>query len=200
MIAAALIQSVYALLTAIAVGFELVPWTREAFVKYGRTRSARPKAQGRPSRGAQSISRAPWLAAALEWFAATTVPKNWFSQFYWTGAAVGGLVLLDTVLWLWRSRSYSPGLQEPAPCFVFAAAALLERWIGRAPQAAPTAIGSRGLAAVAGLTMYSIHIVVRLKETVCDQPISSARMHIGQYAVGMVFYVVTPLAVVVDAH
>ncbi|KAJ2455367.1 Steroid 5 alpha-reductase 3 [Coemansia sp. RSA 2336] len=52
---------------------------------------------------------------------------------------------------------------------------------------------------VMGLLMYNIHVLLRLRETVCDQPVSSAQMHIGQYAVGMVFYIATPFAVVADA-
>ncbi|KAJ2499804.1 hypothetical protein GGH96_003237 [Coemansia sp. RSA 1972] len=194
MIAVALIQSIYVLLTAIAFAFELVPWTRDAFVKYGRTRSTRTPA------AAQVTERAPGIATVLERFAAVTVPKNWFSQFYWTGAVVGSLVLVDAVLWIWRSCR--PGAQDLTHTHVFAVAALLESWIGRDPlETVPAAeTSTRVLAAVVGLSMYCIHIATRLKECVFDQPTTDARMHVGQYAVGVVFYIATPFAIVADAY
>ncbi|KAJ2658225.1 hypothetical protein IW148_004781 [Coemansia sp. RSA 1199] len=194
MIVVVLIQSVYVLLTAIAFAFELVPWTRDAFVKYGRTRSTRTTA------AAQGTVGAPLIATALEQFAAMTVPKNLFSQFYWTGAVVGSLVLLDAVLWIWRSCR--PGAQDLTCTHMFAAAVQLESWIGRdPPDTVPAAeTSTRALAAVVGLSMYCIHVATRLKECVFDQPTTDARMHVGQYAVGMVFYIATPFAIVADAY
>ncbi|KAJ1779320.1 hypothetical protein IW142_000938 [Coemansia sp. RSA 564] len=195
MIAVVLIQSIYVLLTAIAFAFELVPWTREAFVKYGRTRSTRTAAAA-----AQGTVCAPGTATTLERFTAMTVPKNWFSQFYWTGAVVGSLVLLDAVLWIWRSCRF--GAQDLTHTHTFAAAVQLESWIDRdPPETVPAAeTSSRVLAAVVGLSMYCIHIAIRLKECVFDQPTTDARMHVGQYAVGMIFYIATPFAIVADAY
>ncbi|KAJ1822102.1 hypothetical protein LPJ56_003134 [Coemansia sp. RSA 2599] len=72
------------------------------------------------------------------------------------------------------------------------------------------AVGSTGIGlglaqsshktALLALSMYNAHVALRLKETVCDQPETSARMHIGQYGVGIIYYVVTPFAVVVDSY
>ncbi|KAJ2235975.1 hypothetical protein IWW45_002161 [Coemansia sp. RSA 485] len=64
----------------------------------------------------------------------------------------------------------------------------------------PGSIKSPHMAALLTLLMYIIHVALRLKETVRDQPKTDARMHIGQYGVGIIYYIVTPLAVVADAY
>ncbi|KAI9477387.1 3-oxo-5-alpha-steroid 4-dehydrogenase-domain-containing protein [Coemansia mojavensis] len=170
-----LLQSIYALLAAIALAFELVPWTRNAFVKYGRTRDANVDAL--------RLRSTSLCAVLLTRFSSLTVSKNLFSHFYWIGAFSGWLVLLDVAIWLWSGHST-----------IFSPVSTLESW----DLAGHTALGRRS-SMVVGLLMYNIHVLLRLKETVCDQPVSSAQMHIGQYAVGMVFYIATPFAMVADA-
>ncbi|KAJ2295514.1 hypothetical protein IWW55_005423 [Coemansia sp. RSA 2706] len=192
MIALALLRGVYALLAAIAIAFELVPWTREAFVKYGRTRGV---GSGPPP----AWTRLP-CAEVVERFASATVPKNLFSQFYWVGAMAACLVLLDSLLGLWHVGSSN--VHDSSFGLVHAFLGHIDTWAGHpAPQAVVrAAMDSRRLAAIAGLSMYTGHVLARLKETVCDQPATQARMHIGQYAVGMIFYIITPVAVVADAY
>ncbi|KAJ2082964.1 hypothetical protein H4R24_001158 [Coemansia sp. RSA 988] len=165
----------YALLAGLAIAFELVPFTREAFVKYGKTRSASPAVRG--------VMRQSWPAATVRLCVSATVPKNLFAQFYYVGAAVGSLLMLDFVCLSRTSLPRSLQLLEASL-----------QWINRGSihAAAP------GRIALLGLAMYNVHVFVRLKESVFDQPATSARMHVGQYAVGLLFYLATPFALVVD--
>ncbi|KAJ1726758.1 hypothetical protein LPJ61_004981, partial [Coemansia biformis] len=181
---ALLLRLLYALLAGIAAAFALAPWTREAFVRYGKTRQ--PLAtHGRPARQAAAA------VVALERFAAWTVPKNWFSQFYYVGAGVGIPLLLGECHWAWFHRG--PRLPGMPAARVLGIAALLEH-----PR--DGSIAAPSAHAALALLMYVAHVLVRLKETVFDQPPTDATMHIGQYAVGLLFYVATPFALVVDAH
>ncbi|KAJ2610280.1 hypothetical protein H4S08_003678 [Coemansia sp. RSA 1365] len=169
-----LLRSVYALLAGLAIAFELAPCTREAFVKYGKTRVT-------PTiRGGMCQS---WPAVAARLCASATVSKNLFSQFYYVGAAVGSMLMLDLVC---PPRSGLPR------SFQLLEAGL--RWISRSDihAAVPDRI------ALLGLGMFNVHVFVRLKESALDQPATGARMHVGQYAVGLLFYFATPFALVVD--
>ncbi|KAJ2765353.1 hypothetical protein IWQ57_004811, partial [Coemansia nantahalensis] len=174
---ALLLRLLYAALTAVAAAFALAPWTREAFVRYGKTRPPQ--------------TRHPAPAAALRWFASRTVPKNWFSHFYYVGAGLGALLLSDVGRWPW----IGPGSgTHSAPWGLVPRLAALLGDQREAFASTPSAH------AILALAMYNAHVLVRLKESVFDQPATDARMHIGQYAVGLLFYTATPLALVVDAY
>ncbi|KAJ2493889.1 Steroid 5 alpha-reductase 3 [Coemansia sp. RSA 2050] len=77
---------------------------------------------------------------------------------------------------------------------------LFEQWLlgGSTQSKVHTANPSK--LAVLSLVLFTIHVLIRLKECVYDQPSTDAKMHIGQYAVGIVFYLATPLAVVADSY
>ncbi|PIA14713.1 hypothetical protein COEREDRAFT_10139 [Coemansia reversa NRRL 1564] len=169
-----LLRSVYALLAGLAIAFELAPCTREAFVKYGKTRVTST------IRGGMCQS---WPAVAARLCASATVSKNLFSQFYYVGAAVGSMLMLDLVC---------PPHSGLPRSFQVLEASLQWTNHGGIHAAVPDRIG------LLGLGMYNVHVFVRLKESVLDQPTTGARMHVGQYVVGLIFYLATPFALVVD--
>ncbi|KAJ2372343.1 hypothetical protein IW150_004162 [Coemansia sp. RSA 2607] len=189
------IRATYAVLASIALIFELVPWTREAFVKYGKTRAAEQEDR-------DFVPKSP-VVRAFQWFSTQTVPKNLFWHFYALGATICVLLMLDLSTWItdltgtrdqqqlssaW-SASLEPMLRRLAKCGGFSMS-----W----GNTTPILVASPHVATVLSLGMYSVHVILRLKEALYDQPATSARMHIGQYAVGIVYYIVTPFAVVVD--
>ncbi|KAJ1963405.1 Steroid 5 alpha-reductase 3 [Dipsacomyces acuminosporus] len=194
-----LLRSIYVLLSAIALGFEVAPWTREAFVKYGKTRSTAPNnAQGKGKGGAQANARASEqsaVAKALAWFAQLTIPKYLFVQFYSLGVIVSALLTVDIIGW--NKYQTSTQLAGSTPTFYLQNYMALEGHVlGHARDhfvAFPHSL------AILALGMYNIHIIVRLKETVYDQPATKAQMHIGQYGVGVLFYIITPFAVIADS-
>ncbi|KAJ2689152.1 hypothetical protein IWW39_001706 [Coemansia spiralis] len=189
---------IYAALAGIALVFALAPSTREVFVKYGRTRD-KPEtaAKGTQTSGARA-GRSTILAAALHLCASWTVPKNLFTQFYCVGAIISGLLTIDTIAWC--NSQATPELSGADQRFFGHRYLLFEQWLfgGSSQSRVPIADPSR--LAVLSLVLFTIHVLIRLKECVYDQPLTDARMHIGQYAVGIVFYVVTPLAVVADSY
>ncbi|KAJ2084560.1 hypothetical protein GGI09_007213 [Coemansia sp. S100] len=130
-------------------------------------------------------------------YASCTVPKNLFSQFYCVGAIVGGLLTIDTIAWC--DSQAVPELPATDVGFFIHRYIAFEQWLlGAAQSEVPTAYPSK--LAVLALVLFTVHVLIRLKECVYDQPSTDARMHIGQYAVGIVFYVFTPLAVVADSY
>ncbi|KAJ2497590.1 hypothetical protein IWW47_003605 [Coemansia sp. RSA 2052] len=193
----------YAALAGIALAFELAAWTREAFVRYGRTRNrhdvpATPT-QAIVTRGEHG-SRAdtsPRYAATLHMLSSWTVPKNLFSQFYSVGAIVSGLLTIDTISWC-SSQAAPERAGTGARLFVHRYMDFERRLFGYAQSEAPAVCPSK--LAVLALVLFTIHVLIRLKECVYDQPVTDARMHAGQYAVGILFYVLTPLAVIADAY
>ncbi|KAJ2899290.1 hypothetical protein IWW38_001054 [Coemansia aciculifera] len=193
-----LIRFSYAALACIALSFELAPWTREAFVKYGRTRSQPgvttaqiPGARSRASTGSS------WSAAALRIFASWTVPKNLFSQFYCVGAIASGLLTIDAIAWC--NSQASPELAGTAPrLFVHRYMDFEQQLFGSTQTTVPAVCPSK--LAVLALVLFTTHVLIRLKECIYDQPATDARMHVGQYAVGILFYALTPLATTVDAY
>ncbi|KAJ2885868.1 hypothetical protein H4R27_001072 [Coemansia aciculifera] len=191
------LRFIYAALACTALAFALAPWTREAFVKYGRTRTqCETTEKGAQPTGAVT-SRGTLLSAALNLYASWTVPKNLFSQFYCVGAIVGGLLTIDTIAWC--DSQAVPELSSTDMRLFLHRYMAFEQWLlGSTQSEVPTAYPSK--LAVLALVLFTIHVLIRLKECVYDQPSTDARMHIGQYAVGIVFYVLTPLAVVADSY
>ncbi|KAJ2888307.1 hypothetical protein FB639_000730 [Coemansia asiatica] len=190
-----LVRGIYLVLAGLALAFELAPWTREAFVKYGKTRSEDPADKGN--------RRAPQFLSAkdlLSWFSQQTVPKNWFWHFYFVGAAVGIVLALDL---------FGQALGQTKPLFDLCSEMMstANAWLPLAFEKRAAGIIGAGSDMIKGsyksallaLSMYNAHVMLRLKETMYDQPITCARMHIGQYGVGIIFYIATPFAVVADS-
>ncbi|KAJ2780904.1 Steroid 5 alpha-reductase 3 [Coemansia javaensis] len=171
MLICVLLRALYGGLAALAAAFALAPWTRDAFVRYGKTRRAGGRAAG-------ALARA----------ASMTVPKNWFAHFYYVGAATGAVLALDMAGWGW-----------PPAGLVLWAAALLERLGGGGGSGSSAFAASPGAHTGLVLALYNTHVAVRLAESVASQPATDAAMHVGQYGVGLVFYVATPLALAVDS-
>ncbi|KAJ2796295.1 hypothetical protein H4S07_006261, partial [Coemansia furcata] len=183
-----IVRFTYAALTCTALAFALAPWTREAFVKYGRTRSqCETAAKGADTTGAGAGSSGGSIfSTALRMYTSWTVSKNLFSQFYCVGTIIGGLLTIDTIAWC--NSHFAPELSATGLRFFVHRYIALEQWLsGSTPSELPIPPPSK-LAALA-LTLFTIHVLIRLKECVYDQPLTDAQMHIGQYAVGVVFYV-----------
>ncbi|KAI8322019.1 hypothetical protein GQ54DRAFT_297628 [Martensiomyces pterosporus] len=185
-----LLRSTYVLLASIALAFELFPWTREAFIKYGKTRRA-----DAPDSAEDSASEKSLFVRALEWFAQQTVPKYMFAQFYSIGVIVSALLTMDIVGW--NKYQTNQHLASVAPKFYLQFYMDLEENQFGHPRGHFVAFPHK--LAIIALGMYNLHVILRLKETVYDQPATNARMHVGQYAVGVLFYIVTPFAVVADS-
>ncbi|KAJ2159514.1 hypothetical protein GGF46_002970 [Coemansia sp. RSA 552] len=130
-------------------------------------------------------------------FATWTVPKNWFAQFYYIGTVVGLALLLDVALCC--GLHSGSRLLRPPVGVVARAMATLEQKIIPWRTNGSAYLGIPDMPALVALLMYNAHVLVRLKETVVDQPTTSAKIHIGQYFVGIFFYTATPLALVIDA-
>ncbi|KAJ1724668.1 hypothetical protein LPJ53_001096 [Coemansia erecta] len=183
------IRATYVVLACTALAFEFVPWTREAFVKYGKTRAAAATAQ----EDCEHIPRSP-VARAVQWFSMQTVPKNLFWHFYALGAAICMMLMLDLGIWIadpTETRHHQQTLSAPSGTLK-----PVLRLLAQCDNS--TSVASPHITAVLLLGMYGVHVVLRLKEALYDQPATSARMHIGQYGVGIVYYIVTPFAAVVD--
>ncbi|KAJ2787491.1 hypothetical protein GGI15_000678 [Coemansia interrupta] len=185
-----IVRSTYAVLACIALAFELVPWTREAFVKYGKTRAAAQVNGGH-------IPRTP-VAKAVRWFSTQTVPKNLFWHFYALGVAVCMLLMLDLGSWI-ADPTETRHHRQQTSWVTSDTLGLVRRLAVKCGYSAPvTSPHMTTVLLLLLLGMYGVHVVLRLKEALYDQPATSARMHIGQYGVGIVYYIVTPFAVVVD--
>ncbi|KAI9502862.1 3-oxo-5-alpha-steroid 4-dehydrogenase-domain-containing protein [Coemansia spiralis] len=182
-----LIRFAYALLACVAVLFELVPWTREAFVKYGKTRSKPP-----------SHSNEHVNDGVLTLFSHITVKKNHFAHFYTVGTLINALLAIDIVNWVNAPNSTEPLYTETHPLW-----SLLRYCIALDAEYFGDGGGIHAMFpssfALLALSMYGLHVLVRLKESLCDQPASDARIHIGQLGVGLIFYVITPFAVIIDS-
>ncbi|KAJ2722878.1 hypothetical protein GGI07_003005 [Coemansia sp. Benny D115] len=212
MLVAYLIRSTYALLATIALAFELVPWTREAFVKYGKTRS---KVDNKPSNNnhnngsvaGPAKSANSFIVALVSWFSGLTVPKHFFAQFYILGAISSLVLLLDLLHARWIHSQLASQQRQTDKALGYLFKYFMD-WESRAEHlyyglsgksTATTFVEHPHGVAIASLSLYTLHVLLRLKESLYDQPKTNARMHIGQYGVGLIFYLVTPLATIIDS-
>ncbi|KAJ1890434.1 hypothetical protein LPJ66_007480 [Kickxella alabastrina] len=201
------IRSVYAFFALLALVFEAFPWTRDTFVKYGKTREEAKEEAAEPVQGASDSStasiagnrdsgeRSESASTVPQRFAQMTVPKHTFSHFYIFGTICSALVTLDIINWV-KGQSGSQLPEATAKCFIQLYISWEQRILG---SGLATVVAFPHKITVLALTMYNVHIMLRLKESAYDQPATKARMHISQYAVGIIYYAVTPLAVVVDS-
>ncbi|KAJ1732329.1 hypothetical protein LPJ72_003479, partial [Coemansia sp. Benny D160-2] len=163
-----LIRTTYTLLAATALLFELVPWTREAFVKYGKTRN-------RPENTSNS---GPGTAAA--WFAQKTVPKSSFAHFYSFGIVVSSIFIADLFSWS-RCQAHDVAEANGTSISLSPLRFILSLGFGLADDADSRNVAYPRTSAILAFGMYTLHIILRLKESLRDQPRSSARIHIGQF-------------------
>lgn len=194
MILVYILRAVYTVLSCFALAFELFPWTRETFVRYGKTRKT--------SEGSERRSN-----GLLSWFASLTLPKYLFSQFYCFGVIFSALLTIDIIDWSKNSTSYEANMeQHSSPWGLLSVRFMaLDRWLTGINGLVSDGdysmfVGIPNQLVIMALGMYNIHIIIRLKETVYDQPATKAKMHVGQYLVGLTFYLVTPFAIVADSY
>ncbi|ORX73797.1 hypothetical protein DL89DRAFT_289504 [Linderina pennispora] len=179
MFLAYLSRLVFTSMATVALTFEAVPWMREAFIKYGKTR---PVAKTDPT-------------SLLGRFARATVSKNMFAQFYAIGVIVSAALTADFSNWYQFKAQQA---MDAAPeRFYFRFYMQLEYWLLGATR--ESFIDAPTSALLLAMGMYNLHVILRLYETVYHQPATKAQMHVGHYLVGLVHYVFAPLGIISDA-
>ncbi|KAJ1951368.1 hypothetical protein FBU59_000199 [Linderina macrospora] len=166
-------------MATVALTFEAVPWMREAFIKYGKTRTA-------TSTGSTAL---------LDRLSRATVPKNMFAQFYAIGVIISAALTIDFSNWYqFKARPMTVDVPEE---FYFRFYMRFESWLFGATR--ESFIDGPTSALLLAMGMYNVHVILRLYETVNHQPASKAQMHVGHYLVGLVHYVFAPLGIIGDA-
>ncbi|KAK9451802.1 uncharacterized protein V1518DRAFT_409585 [Limtongia smithiae] len=136
---------------------------------------------------AASREPAPSHALAITALFTRTLPKAYFSHFYPLGASISAALLLVLVL-------APTGAAFPLLRLLLRADALL-------PVAPSTSSAVPLSHASIACALMLLHCLRRTYETrhLDTRPNPAARIRFGHYLVGIVFYIVTPLALVCDA-
>ncbi|KAJ2483809.1 Steroid 5 alpha-reductase 3, partial [Coemansia sp. RSA 2320] len=191
----------YAVLAGLGLVCELVPWTREALIRYGRTMTKpdddATKDKDKQAAAARANASPSRLSAAMIHYAAWKVPKSLFTHFYIVGAIVSGLLTIDTIAWFNSQSEFQH--TGAAPHHFIPRILAFEQWLAGSIQSDVHDVRPDRLAVLA-LALFTLHVLLRLKESAYDQPATSAKMHASQYSVGVVFYILAPLGVVVDSY
>ncbi|KAJ1910340.1 hypothetical protein H4219_006234, partial [Mycoemilia scoparia] len=144
----------------------------------------------------------------LQKFYNFTLPKNWFSHFYFIGTVLASHLFMDILVWYQKSRPL-PGGKTPTPVHwpILANFDLIDflmrfekQFSGEGAATGKIFVDSPDtFASLLVIGLYNVHVYIRLYECATKQPASKARMHIGGYIVGVLFYLISPIAVFIDS-
>ncbi|PVV02311.1 hypothetical protein BB560_003237 [Smittium megazygosporum] len=221
MLLAYICRSFYTIAAVSAIFFEAFPDFRSTFIHYGKvklTSESAPEVEPETKEGSKSTTKRSLetkpqkeikknnVSSSLLKVFDITVSKNKFTYFYIIGTMVSSL-LLQQLLKLENANSGE--LYEVEPPFI-------DFWKFLECKYSPlkaqytSVLSSNNISlcdpfvdplfkvSIYILGLYTIHLFLRMYETTLLQPFSPAKIHVGHFITGIIFYILTPFAVFVD--
>ncbi|PVU94495.1 hypothetical protein BB559_002994 [Furculomyces boomerangus] len=157
----------------------------------------------------ESTKKNPEQKSILEKLESLEVSKNYFLFFYIIGTISSSLILREILGWDARGEIYLESSQRDP--FFFMVWRFIECKFS--PKASSYMISGPVVGydvcepfvevvpktTFIALGLYATQVYLRLLESIFYQPPTNSKIHLGHFIMGILFYLVTPMAIIVDS-